>query len=61
MHEEVLADRVQVTAGSLDHPGHFFPDDHVWVDDQLPWIKICDDLPKFQQSSSAAATMAQED
>lgn len=61
MHEEVLADRVQITAGSLDHPQQFFPDDHVWVEDQLPWVKISDDLPKFRQSSPAVATKAAEE
>lgn len=60
MHEEVLADRVQVTAGSLDHPEQVHPDDHVWVQDQLPWLTICDDLPKFERSSPAAATRAEE-
>lgn len=61
MHEEVLTDRVQVTAGSLDHPDQFHPDDHVWVEDQIAWMKICDDLAKFNQSSPAAASKAQEE
>jgi len=60
MHEEVLDDRVQVTAGSLDHPEYVNPDDHVWTQDQLPWLNICDDLPKFEQSSSVISTRANE-
>ena len=60
MHEEVLEDRVQVTAGSLDHPGEVKPDDHVWTQEQLPWLVVCDDLPKFARSSTAVATRAEE-
>lgn len=61
MHEEVLEDRVQVTVGSLDHPERVSPDDHVWTRDQLPWFTIDDALPKFDASSSAAPTRANED
>jgi hypothetical protein len=61
MHEEVLDDRVQVTAGSLDHPESVNPDDHVWTQDQLPWLKCCDDLPKFERDSPVIATRANEE
>ena len=58
MHEEVLADRVQVTVGSLDEPQRVRPDDHVWTQDALPWFRIDDDLPRFPQSSSSVPTKA---
>ena len=58
MHEEVLADRVQVSLGSLDEPERVRPDDHVWTQDQLPWFEIADQLPRFTQSSSAVPTKA---
>jgi hypothetical protein len=58
MHEEVLADRVQVTLGSLDRPGHVRPDDHVWTQSQLPWLEVADDLPRFAQSSDAVPSRA---
>lgn len=61
MHEEILADRVQVTAGSLDKPQRVQPDDHVWTEDQLPWLVLCDELPRFERSSPAAPTKAQEE
>jgi len=38
--------------GSLDHP-EIVPagsdDDHVWVEDQIPWLKIDDNLPRYEQ------------
>jgi hypothetical protein len=56
MHEEVLGDRVQVAAGSLDEPQRVRIDDHVWTQDQLPWFEIKDELRRFPKSSSAVAT-----
>src|SRR5688500_9930215 len=38
MHEAVLADRVQVSLGSLDRPDRVRPDDHVWTSRQLPCL-----------------------
>jgi hypothetical protein len=58
MHESILADRVQVTLGSLDRPDAIRPDDHVWTGSQLPWLRIDDDLPRFPQNSSAVASRA---
>ncbi len=58
MHEEILGDRVQVTLGSLDEPGAVRPDDHVWTESQLPWLKVVDDLPRFTGSSSAVPSLA---
>jgi hypothetical protein len=58
MHEEVLADRVQIAVGSLDEPHRVQPDDHVWIQDQLPWFEIMDQLPRFRRSSSAVPTKA---
>jgi len=58
MHEDVLEDRVQVTLGSLDRPQDVRPDDHVWTQDQLPWLVIEDDLPRFAQASAAVPTRA---
>ncbi len=58
MHETVLDDRVQVTLGSLDRPEGVRPQDHVWTESQLPWLKIDDDLPRFQRISSAVPSRA---
>jgi hypothetical protein len=58
MHETVLEDFVQVTLGSLDRPQDVRPEDHVWTEDQLPWLKIEDDLPRFPRNSSAVPSRA---
>ena len=61
MHETVLEDRVQVTLGSLDRPEKVRPDDHVWTESQLPWLRIDDDLPRFPRTSSAVPSRALEE
>ncbi len=58
MHEAVLEDRVQVTLGSLDRPQDVRPDDHVWTEDQVPWLCLDDDLPRFPRCSPAAPSPA---
>ena len=58
MHEEVLAERVQIAVGSLDEPGRVRIDDHVWTKDRIPWFDVADSLPRFQTSSSAVDTKA---
>jgi len=58
MHEEILNDRVQIAVGSLDDPSGVRIDDHVWTDQQIPWFRVADDLPRFHQSSSAVPSKA---
>jgi hypothetical protein len=58
MHEEVLADRVQIAAGSLDEPERVRIDDHVWTKDQVSWFTVEDGLPRFSTSSSRVPTKA---
>jgi hypothetical protein len=38
---------IDVTACSLDEPERVAPDDHVWCDRMLPWVKIADGLPRY--------------
>jgi len=61
MHEEDLADRVQIAVGSLDEPERVRPDDHVWTKDQIEWFEVSDDLPRFQTSSDVFANKAQNE
>jgi hypothetical protein len=58
MHESVLADRVLIAAGSLDEPARVRIDDHVWTQNQLPWFRIDDRLPRFPRSSTAVPSKA---
>ena len=60
MHEEVIADRVQVTVGSLDAPNRVRIDDHVWTKEQLEWFNVADELPRFAASSTGVATKARQ-
>jgi hypothetical protein len=39
---------IDATACSLDDPGAVTPDDHVWCDRMLPWVKISDGLPRYK-------------
>jgi len=61
MHEAVLADRVQVSLGSLDRPDLVRPDDHVWTSQQLPWLELVDDRPRFATVSDAVPSRALDD
>ena len=58
MHEQVLADRVQIAVGSLDEPDRVRVDDHVWTEDAIAWFEVADELPRFERSSSAVPTKA---
>jgi hypothetical protein len=39
------ADEIDVTVCSLDDPTSVTPDDHTWIEDRLPWIRLADKLP----------------
>jgi len=58
MHEEILADRVQIALGSLDDPAAVTPDDHVWTKSRISWFETRDELPRFPESSSAVPSKA---
>lgn len=58
MHEAVLADRMLIAVGSLDQPQRVRIDDHVWTQDQIPWLRIDDHLPRFPTNSSAVPSKA---
>jgi hypothetical protein len=58
MREDVLADRVQVSIGSLDEPARVRIDDHVWTQSRLPWFDTRDELPRFATSSNAVPSLA---
>ena len=61
MHEAVLADRVQVSLGSLDRPDLVRVDDHVWTASQLPWLEVVDDRPRFAKISNVVPSGALSD
>lgn len=58
MHEEILADRVQIAVGSLDEPARVSIDDHVWTAERIEWFDTTDTLPRFERSSDAVESKA---
>ncbi|MEO8427146.1 MAG: GFA family protein [Verrucomicrobiota bacterium] len=46
---EPRADEVDVTVCSFDNPASVKPADHTWTEDRLPWIRLADDLPTYEQ------------
>ncbi len=49
MAEEGWPGVVGILAPTLDDPGIAAPDAHVYVEHQLPWIKLGDGLPRHEQ------------
>ena len=43
-------DIIDVTVGSLDKPEDLQPEDHIWTDRMLPFIKPADGLPHYPRS-----------
>lgn len=47
--EERWRGQVSVLAPTLDDPGIAVPTAHVYVEHQLPWVKLADGLPRHEQ------------
>lgn len=45
-HEEERG-TIDLTAGSLDNPAAVQPQDHIWCDRMLPWVRLADALPRY--------------
>ena len=41
-----------ITVGTLDRPQDALMTRHIYADTQLPWYKVCEDLPKLRQEDS---------
>lgn len=44
------AEEVDVTVCTFDDPTSVTPADHTWTEDQLPWLRLADDLPTHKQN-----------
>lgn len=44
---------VHLLVCTFDDPGAFSPEAHVFVAEQLPWIQMNDDLPRYRSTSGA--------
>lgn len=49
------AKTVDVNVGSLDEPGAFEPRCHIFTKDKLPWLRIDDELPRYEGSNADSA------
>ncbi len=49
MAEEEWPGAVSILAPTLDDPGFATPGAHVYTEHQLPWIKLDDGLPQYEQ------------
>jgi hypothetical protein len=49
---EEETDETDLSAASLDDPNSVRPNDHIWVESQLDWMQIEDDLPRYRRSRS---------
>ena len=43
---------VHVTVGSLDRPEDMPPRGHVFTEEQIPWLHIADQLPRFAKTGA---------
>lgn len=43
-------EEIDLTVASFDHPELVSPADHIWTEDQMPWIKLADGLPRHARN-----------
>ena len=55
------ADEVDVTVCSFDAPESVTPADHIWTEDQLPWIRLADGLPTHVRHRAVASVRSASD
>jgi hypothetical protein len=41
-----------ITVGTLDRPQDARMSRHIYADTQLPWYKVCEDLPKLKEEDA---------
>ena len=52
---ESLPDEVHLYAASLENPNQVAPSRHVFVEEQLDWLEIHDELPRYATTSAGGA------
>ena len=55
-HQDVVrgdyqAVELDVYLATLDDPDAVVPEMHIWVESQLPWFKLADNLPRHSKGS----------
>ena len=54
----IRADWTNVSVGTLDHPEHVVPAEHICVESQFPWSDVADDLPRTRSEDDPDLTEA---
>jgi len=44
------SEAIDVTIASFDDAAPFVPQKTIWLEDKLPWVKVDESLPSFQQT-----------
>jgi hypothetical protein len=47
----VESEEIDVTVCTFDHAEAVCPGDHTWLEDQLPWVRLDDQLPGYNRHS----------
>jgi len=50
-----IPEEVHLYAAALADPSQLVPTRHVFVEEQLPWFEVADDLPRFATTSRGGA------
>ena len=40
---------IDLTVGSSDRPGALAAREHIWTENNIPWLHIADDLPRYKR------------
>ena len=56
--DDRYADEVDLTTCSLDEPGRFAPQSHIYTATQVEWVKLADGLPRYAGSRDAVSAGA---
>jgi len=51
-------DEVHILAATLDDPAAITPQAHVYVGEQLPWVKLSDGLPRYRTVPSRGGPLS---
>ena len=51
-HADAEPDLVDVTVASLDAPHLAVPREHIWMRSALPWLRLDDDLPRYEERAA---------
>jgi hypothetical protein len=50
--DDAHADMIDITAGSLDKPEAVAPNEHLWTESAVSWLRFEDSLPRHKRSRS---------